>query len=233
MMDLLFNTQEDTLEEGMATHSSVVAWRIPMDTGAWCTTVHRITKSQTQLSSRAQTQAHLNPDWSPLKIHNHVYKDCFSKSGPLCRFWGLQLGHTLGAAIKPAKNDVVVLLKWYSFLKREYLLILFLAALGLCYFAWAFSSCLEWGLLCNCGAGFSCWGARALGRACFHSCAGSWSLPSLFSRCTNRGLRSSCGARASHCGGFICHGARALGTWASVVVACGLSCPMACGIFLD
>ena len=36
-------------------------------------------------------------------------------------------------------------------------------------------------------------------------------------------LLSSCGARASHCGGFICHGARALGTWASVVVACGLS----------
>ena len=32
-----------------------------------------------------------------------------------------------------------------------------------------------------------------------------------------------CGARASHCGGFSCCGARALGMWASVVVACGLS----------
>ena len=29
-------------------------------------------------------------------------------------------------------------------------------------------------------------------------------------------------ALASHCGGFICRGARALGTWASVVVAHGL-----------
>ena len=35
------------------------------------------------------------------------------------------------------------------------------------------------------------------------------------------GLR--CGARASHCGGFSCCGAQALGTRASVVVAHGLS----------
>ena len=27
--------REDSLEEGMATHSSIPAWRIPMDQGAW------------------------------------------------------------------------------------------------------------------------------------------------------------------------------------------------------
>ena len=27
--------QEDTLEEGMATHSSILAWRIPTDREAW------------------------------------------------------------------------------------------------------------------------------------------------------------------------------------------------------
>ena len=32
--------QEDPLEEGMATHSSILAWRIPMDRGAWRATVH-------------------------------------------------------------------------------------------------------------------------------------------------------------------------------------------------
>ena len=37
----------------------------------------------------------------------------------------------------------------------------------------------------------------------------------------------------AYCGGFSCCGAQALGTWASVVVAHGLSCSMACGIFLD
>ena len=26
---------EDALEEGMASHSSILAWRIPMDRGAW------------------------------------------------------------------------------------------------------------------------------------------------------------------------------------------------------
>ena len=34
---------EDPLEEGMATHSSIPAWRIPVDRGVWWTTVHRVT----------------------------------------------------------------------------------------------------------------------------------------------------------------------------------------------
>ena len=38
---------EDPLEEGMATHSSILAWRIPMDRGAWWATVRGVTKSQT------------------------------------------------------------------------------------------------------------------------------------------------------------------------------------------
>ena len=37
---------EDTPEEGMATHSSILAWIIPMDRGAWQATVHRVTKSR-------------------------------------------------------------------------------------------------------------------------------------------------------------------------------------------
>ena len=32
---------EDNLEEGMATHYSILAWRIPMDRGAWKSTVQR------------------------------------------------------------------------------------------------------------------------------------------------------------------------------------------------
>ena len=38
---------EDALEEDMATHSSILAWRIPMDRGAWWAIVHGVTKSQT------------------------------------------------------------------------------------------------------------------------------------------------------------------------------------------
>ena len=39
---------EDPPEEGMSTHSSILAWRIPR--GAWQTTVRGVAKSQTQLS---------------------------------------------------------------------------------------------------------------------------------------------------------------------------------------
>ena len=38
---------EDPLEKGMATHSSILAWRIPTDRGARRTTVHGVTKSWT------------------------------------------------------------------------------------------------------------------------------------------------------------------------------------------
>ena len=41
---------EDPLEEGMTTHYSILAWRIPMDRGAWRATVHGVEKSQTRLS---------------------------------------------------------------------------------------------------------------------------------------------------------------------------------------
>ena len=41
---------EDPLEEGMATPSNILAWRIPVDRGAWCATVHGVAKIQTRLS---------------------------------------------------------------------------------------------------------------------------------------------------------------------------------------
>ena len=49
--------QEDALEESTATHSSILAWRIPMDRGAWWATVHRAVKSQTRLK-RLSTHTH-------------------------------------------------------------------------------------------------------------------------------------------------------------------------------
>ena len=41
---------EDPLEEGMATHFSILAWRILMDKGAWWVIVHEIAKSWTRLN---------------------------------------------------------------------------------------------------------------------------------------------------------------------------------------
>ena len=36
---------EDPLEKGMAPHSSMLAWRIPIDRGAWWATAHRVAKN--------------------------------------------------------------------------------------------------------------------------------------------------------------------------------------------
>ena len=46
--------QEDPLEEGMATHSSILAWSIIMDRGAWWATVHGVAKSRARLSNTCQ-----------------------------------------------------------------------------------------------------------------------------------------------------------------------------------
>ena len=48
-----FLGREDPLEEIMATHSSILAWRIPMDRGASQATVYGVTKSRTRLSDSA------------------------------------------------------------------------------------------------------------------------------------------------------------------------------------
>ena len=37
--------RKDPLEEGMATHSSILAWRIPTSREAWSATVHRVSES--------------------------------------------------------------------------------------------------------------------------------------------------------------------------------------------
>ena len=44
---------EDPLEEGMTAHSSVLAWRIPMNRATWRAITHEVTKSWTQLSDTA------------------------------------------------------------------------------------------------------------------------------------------------------------------------------------
>ena len=47
-------------------HSSILAWRVPMDRGAWWATVHRVAKSWTQLK-RLSTHTHTH-DLIPVDI---------------------------------------------------------------------------------------------------------------------------------------------------------------------
>ena len=41
---------DNPLEKGTGPHSSILAWKIPMDRGAWWATIHGVRKSQTRLS---------------------------------------------------------------------------------------------------------------------------------------------------------------------------------------
>ena len=69
---------EDALEEDVATHSSILAWRIPMDRAAWRAVVHRVSKSQTQLkqlntyTSSSQIKYISN---SPSSLHLHSWEN--------------------------------------------------------------------------------------------------------------------------------------------------------------
>ena len=47
--------QEDLLEKERATHSSILVGKIPWDREAWWDRVHRVPKSQIQLSTHALT----------------------------------------------------------------------------------------------------------------------------------------------------------------------------------
>ena len=57
---------EDPLEEGMATHFSTLAGRIPMDRGAWWITVHG---SQTAGHDRATKHTHTYQEWPQNNSH--------------------------------------------------------------------------------------------------------------------------------------------------------------------
>ena len=135
-----------------------------------------------------------------------------------------------------------------------FVLSIYLAVLGLCGRAVAFSSCRERGLLLFWYSGFSwCWlllGRTGSGRAGFSSCSTrlsscDWMVlgHSGFQSC-DTGL-ISCGSRASECAGFRSCGCLAPGhlgfsscgtqlqSTGLIVVVQGLSCPAACGIFPD
>ena len=59
-MQVWFLGQEDHLEEGIATHSSLLVWRVPKDRGAWQATVHRSQRVRHNWSILACTQANKN-----------------------------------------------------------------------------------------------------------------------------------------------------------------------------
>ena len=74
---------EDPLEEGMATHSSILAWRIPMDRGACQATVHGVAN-----------MGSVRQDWVTKHTHMFIQKLHSPVSG-LVRTWSIDVDHRL------------------------------------------------------------------------------------------------------------------------------------------
>ena len=70
--------QEDLLVKGMATHSSILPWRNPLDREAWGATVQGVTKSQTQLSTQ-YIHTHTHTHRSNLLYANYTSIQLFLK----------------------------------------------------------------------------------------------------------------------------------------------------------
>ena len=91
-----------SLEDGMATHSSILVWRIPMDRGAWRATVHGVAKSWTQMSDWAKHQfLRLTEGWE----HAMLLTARLERSSSQQSIGGHQhsiiaLGHCLSGAAK-------------------------------------------------------------------------------------------------------------------------------------
>ena len=62
---------EHRLEEGMAIHSSILAWRIPMDRGAWWATVHGAIESD--MTERLSTPSTASANTYSTASDSHNY----------------------------------------------------------------------------------------------------------------------------------------------------------------
>ena len=60
LSDFTFTFHFHALEKEMATHSSVLAWRIPRDRGAWWAAVYGVTQSRTLLKRLSSSSRQLN-----------------------------------------------------------------------------------------------------------------------------------------------------------------------------
>ena len=111
---------KDSLKEGMVTHSSILAWTIPMDKGAWCATVHRISKSQTQLK---WLTLHANPlcvllsviSWKvifPVPSWSRCWLYCFWE----IKYWCFQIKSQINYLFNcPIDNNTCLIMMHLSF----------------------------------------------------------------------------------------------------------------------
>ena len=59
LSDFTFTFHFHALEKGMATHSSILSWRIPKDGGAWWAAIYGFAQSWTQLKRLSSSSTHI------------------------------------------------------------------------------------------------------------------------------------------------------------------------------
>ena len=67
--------QEDPLEKEMATHSSILAWKNPMDRGAWQATVHGVARAGHSLATKPPTLRLSSEEWPSVshELQGYLY----------------------------------------------------------------------------------------------------------------------------------------------------------------
>ena len=80
-----FLGQEDPLEESMGTHSSIVAWRIPIDRGAWRASVHGLATVHGVRHHGATEHAHTQVPGVYSKFSIHVFSMFVCRTTKSCK----------------------------------------------------------------------------------------------------------------------------------------------------
>ena len=80
-----------SLGGGIATHSSILAWRIPMDRGAWRATVHGVTKSWTERLSTYRIRSEVKVTQSCPTLRPHALYHPWNSPGQNIEVGGLSL----------------------------------------------------------------------------------------------------------------------------------------------
>ena len=69
---------EDSLVESMATHSSILAWRIPMDRGSWWATIHGVAKKVSDTTEWPSTSTYTHTTCMDVIYMYIIYREvCF------------------------------------------------------------------------------------------------------------------------------------------------------------
>ena len=130
--------QEDPLEKEMATHSSILAWKILWMEEPCRLQVHRVAQSRTRLSDFTSLERWSNSLWSrnlnsvckkrgeqqtePLQVYNECKKQCQIPSAPLTLLHSIQQIHSFSLYLSSMYNQSVAVLgtgdtvrKFYNF----------------------------------------------------------------------------------------------------------------------